>query len=601
MKCFLNLLAALVFLFSFATGHSQTIIDVKRDFGAVGNGKADDTKAFLQAVERVNRIKNNVVLIIPKGTYRVRPQKTDDNINAAAYSAVHILSFSSCSNITVKGEKGTKIQFSGPLYYGAFRRGSRGPEKLGNKTTDYRYRVAVGHGILLENCSGVTIQQLEIDGNNKSFILGNEFGDVGIQIDNDGAFVKDCSRVNFFDLKLHHFGRDGILVINKTPQGFTTLSQDIILSNCQFEYNGRQGLSWAGGVGLTATNCSFSNTGKSKVGSPPGAGIDFEPNAGYIVKEGLFVNCVVTSNAGVAVIADVAGFDVRNIKFVNSTLSGQTSHALWVKSPAFTFVNCAINGGFLFGCPATTPEEGTRFIGCTFDDRLSAGAPSNFLVESNGSRFLFFDNCVFRASAKGFFYVAADASVPAQRAVFKDCRFIVVNSPLLKKRSNRGSLSTGADFTGHTVTIDSSGMREGWNIASSRFIGTKGAKNMFEITHNFLLASFEEVVLGDGRENVQMTVAQNGALLINHSAKLTINKKGTLLLKKGGTLWVAPGAQLIIEGELVAEAGAFLCINNQAVFPEAAKRNVKIAGKANFTDNTTLKLGLSGCITIPDR
>lgn len=597
MRSFHKHLAAVFCLLFFQSSKAQVILDVKKDFGAVGNGKADDTKALRRAAEKVNQLKENVVLFIPKGVYLVHPQAVDPDLRTAAFRAVNILSFKNCTNIVIKGEKGTKIQFAGPLYYGSFRRTDKGVEKLERVTTDYKYRVAVGHGIELEKCRSILVQNLEMDGNNKNFVVGGEFGDVGIQIDNDGILIRDCSKVSLHDLSLHHFGRDGVMVMNQTPQGFKTASQDIQFLNCQFEYNGRQGFSWVGGVGLTATNCSFSYTGKSRFSSPPGAGVDFEPNAGYIVQDGLFVNCVAKSNAGVGVLADVGGFNVRNIKFMRSTIQGETSHALWIKSPSFTFADCAINGGFLFGCPATNAEEGTRFVQCTFDDRLSAAAPTKYLVESNGSRFLYFDKCVFRTSFKALFYVAADVAIPAHRAVFNSCRFVVKGNSVLKDRSQLGSVSTGVDYTGQMVTVDSSGSREGWNIANSRFVGTKGMKNNVEITNNFVLASYEEVIVGDNKEEVLLTISQNGALLINQGAKLTIGKKGRILLKKGGTLWIAPGAQFTIDGDVMVEQGAYLCINTGATMSAQSKKNIRFTGTAIHADNPQLKLGLGGCIT----
>jgi len=572
----------------------QVTFDLKKDFRARGDGKSDDTKYFLAAVQKINSLKRNVVLIIPKGNYLLRPQKENPNENAAPYSAVNILAFSNCSNITIKGEEGSRIIFAPGLYYGAFRRKGKGAEKLEGVTTDYRYFVAVGHGIFLDNCSGVTISSLEIDGANKSFVTGGQFGDVGFQIDNDGIFINNSTSIKLTNLNLHHFGRDGIQIINKTPQGFNTPSQKIELTNCRFEYNGRQGFSWTGGVGLVATNCSFSYTGKSKFSSPPGAGVDFEPNGGYVVKDGAFVNCIFKSNSGVGVLADAGGFSAVNVQFSKCLIQGETTTAVWIKSPAFVFTDCTINGSFYFGCPAHNAEEGTKFIRCSFSDHLSERATTNYLVESNESKYLLFDQCSFKASTKGILYIAADAGKPEQRAVLKDCRIISLH----KSTPKAPAFTTGVDFTGRTIFIDSGKIRYGWNMENSRFIGVKNSDANISIASNYMLASYDAVVIGDNRKDAEVSILRDGFFSINNNAHLTIGEEGKLIIKKGGSLWIAPGAELIIKGKIIVEEGAYLCIHQDAKLSAESKRNITIKGKANFTDNPQMKFGLSGCITV---
>ena len=45
--------------------------DVKRDYGAVGDGKADDTAALQQALDDLKQDKKSKVLYLPAGTYRI--------------------------------------------------------------------------------------------------------------------------------------------------------------------------------------------------------------------------------------------------------------------------------------------------------------------------------------------------------------------------------------------------------------------------------------------------------------------------------------------------------------------------------------------------
>lgn len=581
-----------LFIISFfpLTLFSQTFLNVKKDFGAKGDGRTDDTNAFLAAASKINALQKNVQLFIPKGNYLVKPQKLGTQQNPG-YDPVSVLSLYNCSRIVIKGEKGTKITFAPSLYYGSFKHNGKQLEKLGTTTTDYKYRVAIGHGIELQHCSNVTIQSVEIDGNNRNFILGGQFGDVGIQIDNDGIFIKDGSQISLTHLNLHHFGRDGILIINETPNGFSTPSQNIVLSNCRFEYNGRQGFSWAGGVGVKANNCSFSYTGNSKVVSPPGAGVDFEPNGGYIVKNGEFTNCVFKFNSGVAVLADQGGFNVSDVQFKNCIIWGEQSAAIWVKSPLFSFTDCNINGCFYFGCAARTSNEGTQFIRCNFTDTNSK---NNYLVESNGSKYLLFDQCSFRATSNGLMFIAAGAAKPEERAVIKNCRMV----SYYKTRYKALAFTTGVDFTGKTIFADSGKINIGWNIEKSRFMATRGVGADISIESKYLLASYDTVTIGDVTKESKVTILPNGLLSINNNAKLAIGEEGTLVIKKGGALWIAPGAELVVKGKIIAEEGAYLCINRDAKISKQSIGNIQLNGKINFSDNPDMKYGLGGCIIV---
>ncbi|MBO9573712.1 MAG: hypothetical protein J7497_16105, partial [Chitinophagaceae bacterium] len=120
----------------------------------------------------------------------------------------------------------------------------------------------------------------------------------------------------------------------------------------------------------------------------------------------------------------------------------------------------------------------------------------------------------------------------------------------------------------------------------------------FLASSKYLLASYGEVVIGSGNKEAEVNVWQNGLLSINTNAHLLIGEEGKLTIKKGGALWIGPGAELIIKGKIVAEDGAYLCIHQTAKILEASKKNIKIEGKVQFTDNPQMKFGLGGCIII---
>ncbi|HEX3870313.1 MAG TPA: glycosyl hydrolase family 28-related protein, partial [Pirellulales bacterium] len=81
-QCCLKLVLALVLLLAGARGARawsdeefigpfDSWADLKRDFHAVGDGKADDTQALQAALDRLNTHRIGPVLYIPSGTYRI--------------------------------------------------------------------------------------------------------------------------------------------------------------------------------------------------------------------------------------------------------------------------------------------------------------------------------------------------------------------------------------------------------------------------------------------------------------------------------------------------------------------------------------------------
>lgn len=570
---------------------AQTIVNVKQ-YGAKGNGKTDDTYAILKAVDRVNQLGRNVTLYFPKGVYIVKPQKINDGAGPA-FLPIDILNFKDCAQLTIKGDKGTRIRFASNLYYGTFQKAGNRINPLSGVTTDYNVRVAVGSGIILSSCTDVQVTNLEIDGNSAGFITGGQFGDVGYQIDNDGIFIQDSRNITINNVFAHHFGRDGIMVLNKTPNGFATPNQKIVVKNSRFENNGRQGFSWCGGIGFTADNTSFSFTGKGKFNSPPGAGIDFEPNGGYVVKDGLFTNCVIQNNSGVGVLADQGSTNVYGVQFKGCRIQGNVSPACWVRSPAFSFETCIINGSFYFGFAAEKATDGTRFTSCVFSDDSISNPSINYLIESNGAKFMSFSGCTFTAKQKGVLFIAGGSSQYGERPVFTDCSFKIN----YKKPAAVASLfSTNVDFAGNT-SFTNTGENEGWNLSASAFNGFNGKAASVTVGSKLNMATYGQVSIGDGMA-ATVAISNNAALQMNTNAHLTIAKNGTLVLKKGGALWIAPGAELTIAGKLIVEEGAYLCIHNQAKLSEQSRKNIILNGKPFFTDNPQMNYGYSGCIII---
>nr|GFC54095.1 hypothetical protein [Tanacetum cinerariifolium] len=176
----------------------------------------------------------------------------------------------------------------------------------------------------------------------------------------DGIFVSNSRHVRLSKLAVHHFGRDGIQVLSHLAKKLDDPAQeDILLENSRFDYNGRQGLSITGVNGLRAVNCSFSHTGRVVIpalGKPlysnPGAGVDLEPEGGYVANVRL-ESCRFVDNAGQGIVSDRYGNGpptTKNIVIRNCLVWGVTNWSAWVRQTDFLFENCRIYGAFITGC-----------------------------------------------------------------------------------------------------------------------------------------------------------------------------------------------------------------------------------------------------------
>ena len=245
------LLASLLPVFA----HAQPTLrkDLKRDFGAVGDGRADDHAAFQRAADFFNQRAQTpagaapAVLFIPAGTYRVGRQD-------AAGNGADVLPLTGCRNLRIVGQDSarTRLRYADGLRYGAFDPATGRPYEAPQAFfTTWSYGARVGICINLQKCENVEVSDLSLDGNAENLVVGGHWGDTGIQLGADGIFVGDSRRVRLRRLAVHHFGRDGVQVLNRLAKSLDDPNREnILLENSTFDYNGRQGLSLTGVNGL---------------------------------------------------------------------------------------------------------------------------------------------------------------------------------------------------------------------------------------------------------------------------------------------------------------------------------------------------------------
>lgn len=441
---------------SFAINQMNGEIHI-RDFGAIGDGITNDTKAFQKASAYLEA--NGGTLIIDSGTYIAGKQKLSGSYYAGySYYAEPILEFKYATKpIIIIGHNAT-LQAAADLKFGFFNPITGLKDSIrqtGNRSsyyaTAYIFINAVG-------CKSISIEGLTLDGNSGKLNIGPSYDDIGIQLMATGIRLYNNQYVQIKDSYIHHCGLDGIII------AWTGLTDDApayphTLTNVKVAYSGRQGLSWVGGNDLTITDCRFLSTGKAlnkglPIVSKPSAGIDIEIE-NSIIKNGHFINCLISDNAGPGVVS--IGHDTHNIHFKKCTFIGTTNSAAYPKSQGFSFDSCVFVGKVerIFG--STNIAKTISFKNCIFtmDKKMSpAGQVFGDHCEFYEAENVIFERCKFDADSR-----ALPVFSPGQ-IVFVNCSF---------RQNSNADFNAAATFKGLTrFNMEGSGKI---NFSDAKFEG----------------------------------------------------------------------------------------------------------------------------------
>ncbi len=319
------------------TNTDPTVVNVK-DFGAKGDGVTNDSDAFFAASKKIESMGGGTLNVAP-GTYVVLHQTF---VPGTGYFHVPVIRINTMKNPFSIIGNGAVLRAPNGLHYGTF---DVNTGAIYNPPMPYTGpgRGDVGTMIDLAEDASTTISGFELDGNALNYVLGGGWGDVGRQLNAGGISTVDIPNLTITHVYTHHHGEDGLMIANYglTP---TSTPGHTVLDTIDSEYNGRQGFSWVGGIGLTATNCKFNNTGQIGWETPPGAGLDIEAE-GSVVRNGTFTNCEFSNNASEGIVADSG--DSANITFDNITVWGTHNWSMWLNKPYITIKNSAIHGPFV--------------------------------------------------------------------------------------------------------------------------------------------------------------------------------------------------------------------------------------------------------------
>ena len=600
-KCFKSALGALLLLLSSYRALAQPTLhkDLKKDFGAVGNGRANDQAAFARAADFFNQRAKTpagagpAVLHLPAGVYRVG--------QPGPGSLGNMLAFLNCRNLRIEGADSatTEIRYADSLRYGAFDPATHAVYESPNAFfTDWSWGVNGGTALVLQGCDNVQVANLTINGNSQHLLVGGHWGDTGIQLAFDGVFVSNSRHIRLSKLAVHHFGRDGIQVLNHLAKSVDDpVQEDIVLENSRFDYNGRQGLSITGVNGLRATNCSFSHTGRVVIpalGRPlysnPGAGVDVEPEGGYVANVRL-ERCRFVDNAGQGLVSDRYGNGpptTKNIVISNCLLWGVSNWSAWVRQTDFLFENCQIYGAFVTGCALGALP--TRFVGCTFEDRPYRGQPAygQHLVYSNReARAMRFTNCRFVGTRNGLLYAVAAAPDSASAFQLHGCTFVLDQAePPLGATNQLANVA----FSGLTTIVG--GPHRATPAPADFVFGTADAPGSAAVQPGALLqllapscryALANGLAIGQpsGQKPTRVVVGPANILTLagvpGKEPELYVGPQAQLLIKKGGALEIQPHTKVIVAGELVIEEGAYFSQDPQATIITTGRGQLRVA------------------------
>jgi hypothetical protein len=560
--------------------------DLKKDFGALGDGRTNDQPAFARAAEFFNqRAKTpagtgRAVLHLPAGTYLVG--------QPGPATVPDLLALRGCRNLSIEGADSatTEIRYANGLYYGAFDPATHLPyEGPTAFFTASSYALHGGTTINLQGCDNIVVRNLRLNGNSEHLVVGGHWGDTGIQLPFDGIFVDNSRHIRLSKLAVHHYGRDGVQVLNRLAKRVDDPAQEgILLENSRFDYNGRQGLSITGVNGLRAVNCSFSHTGRVVIpalGRPlysnPGAGIDIEPEGGYATNVRL-ERCRLVDNAGQALVSDRYGNGpptTKNIVLRDCLLWGVSNWSAWVRQTDFLFEDCRIYGAFVTGCALA--DYATRFVGCTFEDRPYRGQPAygqHLLYSNQEARAMSFTKCRF-VGTRSYLLLAVPAA-PDSASSFRlaGCTFEIDNAEPPLGGSNTLS---NAVFKGQTTFRN--GPRWADSIRTKFLLGSPESPRSVVVSAGSnlrLTAPGSRFWLQNGlaigpkasQGAASVEIGSGNTLVLRQqpgrTPELYIGPASRLVVRRGGRLEIEPHTKVTIAGQLVVEAGAGFAAAAQA-------------------------------------
>ena len=330
-------------------------------FGAVGDGRTNDTDAFVAMAAFVSA-QGGGEIRLRRATYIVGKQGPG-GLQGYAFAPSKIMQFEGCKRPLIIRGNGARLRCASGLRYGTFDPVSSKPTKhkmpyFGSGELSAPYFAM----IWAENCTaGVEISDIELDGNLQQLEIGGPFGDADWQIGCAGIrLVNNLGDERLSRIRCHHHAQDGITIDGSPARNGSGVLEEVVCDS-----NVRQGCSLVGGRNYDFRKCEFKNTGKAGLASLPGAGLDIEAE-GKTIRDLKLSDCLFANNIGPGMVADSG--NTEGALFERCRFIGTTSWAAWPRMPRFRFSNCEFVGSIVHAHGDPDPNRAAQFHDCTFRD-----------------------------------------------------------------------------------------------------------------------------------------------------------------------------------------------------------------------------------------
>lgn len=275
------ILLSLFFLCNLLVISAEQVVNVK-DYGARGDGVADDTLAIQEAIDLVYYAGGGIVYI-PNGTYMINATKS-----LRLRSNIHLnLSL----NATLKAIPNNAASYRILAIY-VYR--TTNPTETENTYVEYVENISVTGGI----------------------IMGERYAHIGSAGESGHCIaIEGGKNILISDVKIQDCWGDGIYLGTRNI-GLNNLNNriwpvNVAFRNISINHARRNGISIISGVNVIIENSKIINTG----GISPGLGIDMEPNDpvdGFFLTNIILKNLTLTNNANgnIKVFRKVSNFSI---------------------------------------------------------------------------------------------------------------------------------------------------------------------------------------------------------------------------------------------------------------------------------------------------
>ncbi|WP_050690586.1 right-handed parallel beta-helix repeat-containing protein [Priestia megaterium] len=348
-------------------------VDVKEDFGAKGNGVADDTTAIQAAI---NSIPNGGKIYIPNGTYMI--------------NAVTGIKPKSKQTITLSQNAKLKV--------------------IPNNSGSYRIFDIV-------YVSDVTIEGGYLEGDKDTHLEATGESGHGIVIGSQ------ASNTVLRDIQISQMWGDGIYM------GGAYASTNSKIYNVVCDQNRRQGLSITYADGVVVRDSSFINTS----GTLPEAGIDIEPNTNNYTKNIVLDNVKCIGNRSGLQILGISE-KTSKINVINSEFNNNRDYGVSITHATdVTLRGCTMSGN-RNGLMMARDNNNISLYTCNFLNSYSHGAnltTTRQRLNEGGTKNILFDFCIFKNNGRelanrydGCIIDNFDNRNVIDRITFNQCQFI---------------------------------------------------------------------------------------------------------------------------------------------------------------------------------